>query len=69
MPRLRALISAAAAIGFAAAGLTVPAAPAQAAITQTVLFDKGEAGYGCYRIPAIVKTTVSKLGGQFSGPA
>ncbi|MEV0804296.1 sialidase family protein [Kribbella sp. NPDC050281] len=61
MPRLRALISSAAAIGFAAAGLTVPAGPAQAAITQTVLFNKGDAGYGCYRIPAIVKTKAGTL--------
>ncbi|GAB2592449.1 exo-alpha-sialidase [Kribbella endophytica] len=31
------------------------------AITQTVLFDKGGAGYGCYRIPAIVRTKAGTL--------
>lgn len=31
------------------------------AITQTVLFDKGGAGYGCYRIPAIVRTKTGTL--------
>jgi sialidase-1 len=35
--------------------------PAQAAVTQTVLFDKGFAGYGCYRIPAIVRTKAGTL--------
>ncbi|MFI5731796.1 exo-alpha-sialidase [Kribbella sp. NPDC051587] len=51
-----------------AATLLVPAfaVPAQAdnqpaAITQTVLFNKGDAGYGCYRIPAIVKTKTGAL--------
>jgi sialidase-1 len=34
---------------------------AEAAVTQTVLFDKGFAGYGCYRIPAIVRTTAGTL--------
>ncbi|WP_432940113.1 exo-alpha-sialidase [Kribbella sp. CA-253562] len=39
-----------------------PAATNQpAAITQTVLFDKGGAGYGCYRIPAIVRTKAGTL--------
>src|SRR4051812_29581936 len=37
------------------------ARPAQAAVTQTVLFDKGFAGYGCYRIPAIVRTKAGTL--------
>ncbi len=32
-----------------------------AAITQTVLFNKGDAGYGCYRIPAIVRTKAGTL--------
>ncbi|WP_433160983.1 exo-alpha-sialidase [Kribbella sp. CA-247076] len=32
-----------------------------AAITQTVLFNKGDAGYGCYRIPAIVRTKSGAL--------
>jgi len=50
MPKLKALVTA-----LALAALVVPAPPAaQAAVTQTVLFDKGDAGYGCYRIPAIV---------------
>ncbi len=31
------------------------------AISQTVLFDKGGAGYGCYRIPAIVRTKAGTL--------
>jgi sialidase-1 len=35
--------------------------PAEAAVTQTVLFDKGFAGYGCYRIPAIVRTKAGTL--------
>ncbi|HEY0472743.1 MAG TPA: sialidase family protein [Kribbella sp.] len=30
-------------------------------MTQTVLFDKGGAGYGCYRIPAIVRTKAGTL--------
>ena len=47
------------AVALAAAGLTVPAS--QAAVTQTVLFNKGDAGYGCYRIPAIVKTKTGTL--------
>ncbi|GAA0618715.1 laminin G [Kribbella sandramycini] len=46
--------------------LLVPAVSAEAdlqpaAITQTVLFNKGDAGYGCYRIPAIVKTKTGAL--------
>ncbi|MET9316083.1 sialidase family protein [Kribbella sp. NPDC003505] len=57
MPKLKALVTA-----LALAALVVPAAPpAQAAVTQTVLFDKGDAGYGCYRIPAIVKTKAGTL--------
>ncbi|GAB3810054.1 sialidase family protein [Kribbella italica] len=39
----------------------VTGTPASAAITQTVLFDKGGAGYGCYRIPAIVRTKAGTL--------
>ena len=49
------------ALALATAGLALPTAPAQAAITQTVLFNKGDAGYGCYRIPAIVKTKAGTL--------
>jgi len=57
MPKLKALVTA-----LALAALVVPAPPAaQAAVTQTVLFDKGDAGYGCYRIPAIVKTKAGTL--------
>ncbi|MEV6272250.1 sialidase family protein [Kribbella sp. NPDC051936] len=57
MPRFKALVTA-----LALAALIVPAPPAaQAAVTQTVLFDKGDAGYGCYRIPAIVKTKAGTL--------
>ncbi|MGY4772309.1 exo-alpha-sialidase [Kribbella sp. CWNU-51] len=48
-------------LALATAGLALPTAPAQAAITQTVLFDRGDAGYGCYRIPAIVKTKAGTL--------
>ncbi|MFG1817432.1 exo-alpha-sialidase [Kribbella sp. NPDC049174] len=57
-----------------ALALLVPATPAAArpptdarqdfepaAITQTVLFNKGDAGYGCYRIPAIVRTKSGAL--------
>ncbi|WP_350274022.1 sialidase family protein [Kribbella sp. HUAS MG21] len=49
------------ALALVAAALTFPAPPAQAAVTQTVLFNKGDAGYGCYRIPAIVKTKTGAL--------
>ncbi|MGW5195054.1 exo-alpha-sialidase [Kribbella sp. NPDC004138] len=57
MPRFKALVTA-----LALAALVVPAPPAaQAAVTQTVLFDKGDAGFGCYRIPAIVKTKAGTL--------
>ncbi|MGW6279553.1 exo-alpha-sialidase [Kribbella sp. NPDC055071] len=48
-------------LAAATAGLSIPPTPAQAAVTQTVLFDKGDAGYGCYRIPAIVRTTAGTL--------
>jgi len=51
-----------------ALGLLLPIMPMYAeadnqpaAITQTVLFNKGDAGYGCYRIPAIVKTKTGAL--------
>lgn len=60
-----------------ALALLIPAAPAAArppspgeagavasspaAVTQTVLFNKGDAGYGCYRIPAIVRTKAGTL--------
>lgn len=54
MPRL--LVAA-----LVAATLTLPAPPAHAAVIQTVLFNKGDAGYGCYRIPAIVKTKTGAL--------
>ncbi|MER7249538.1 sialidase family protein [Kribbella sp. NPDC000426] len=57
MPRLKLLLTA---LALTAAGLTGQT-QAQAAITQTVLFDKGDAGYGCYRIPAIVKTKAGTL--------
>ncbi|WP_432880021.1 exo-alpha-sialidase [Kribbella sp. CA-245084] len=57
MPKLKLLLTA---LALTAASLTVPT-QAQAAITQTVLFDKGDAGYGCYRIPAIVKTKAGTL--------
>lgn len=49
------------ALALVAATLTLPAPPAHAAVTQTVLFNKGDAGYGCYRIPAIVKTKTGAL--------
>ena len=45
--------------GLVAAPQQTP--PADAAVTQTVLFDKGFAGYGCYRIPAIVRTKLGTL--------
>lgn len=51
-----------------ALGLLLPTVPMYAeadnqpaAITQTVLFNKGDGGYGCYRIPAIVKTKTGAL--------
>ncbi|WUJ71885.1 exo-alpha-sialidase [Kribbella soli] len=57
MPKLKLLLMA---LALTAASLTMPT-QAQAAITQTVLFNKGDAGYGCYRIPAIVKTKAGTL--------
>ncbi|MFC0628999.1 exo-alpha-sialidase [Kribbella deserti] len=54
-------------LGLLAAGLiatppTSTAAPSQTtAVSQLVLFDKGVAGYGCYRIPAIVRTKTGTL--------
>ncbi|MFF0264163.1 exo-alpha-sialidase [Kribbella sp. NPDC004536] len=57
MPRFKALMTA-----LLLAALTIPIpTTAQAAVTTTVLFNKGDAGYGCYRIPAIVKTTTGAL--------
>ncbi|MDX2973013.1 sialidase family protein [Kribbella solani] len=71
MPRLKIL----AALALTAATLTLPT-PTQAtsrattqattqatvqAVTQTVLFNKGDAGFGCYRIPAIVRTKSGAL--------
>jgi sialidase-1 len=47
-------------LALTAASLTFPT-QAQAAINQTVLFNKGDAGYGCYRIPAIVRTRSGAL--------
>ncbi|MET9270682.1 sialidase family protein [Kribbella sp. NPDC003557] len=58
MPKLTALV---AALALAALALAAPAPPARAAVTQAVLFNKGDAGYGCYRIPAIVKTKAGTL--------
>jgi sialidase-1 len=58
MPKLKLLLTA---LALTAATLTTPTTQAQAAITQTVLFNKGDAGYGCYRIPAIVKTKAGTL--------
>ncbi|GAA1603585.1 exo-alpha-sialidase [Kribbella hippodromi] len=64
MPKLKIL----AALALTAATLTPPtqaaATQAQAqpqAVTQTVLFNKGDAGFGCYRIPAIVRTKSGAL--------
>ncbi|MDX6235231.1 MAG: sialidase [Kribbellaceae bacterium] len=45
--------------GLAAAG--DQGQSAAAAVTQLTLFDKGGAGYGCYRIPAIVRTKTGAL--------
>ncbi|WP_410784884.1 exo-alpha-sialidase [Kribbella sp. C-35] len=56
MPKLKALLTV---LALAVPALTIQ--PAQAAVTQTVLFDKGDAGFGCYRIPAIVKTKAGTL--------
>lgn len=64
MPRVRRLMSSALTITLLAAGLTVAGEqeqPAAAAVTQLVLFEKGGAGYGCYRIPAIVRTKTGAL--------
>ncbi|MDX6236077.1 MAG: sialidase, partial [Kribbellaceae bacterium] len=47
------------ATGLAAAG--DQGQPAAAAVTQLTLFDQGGAGYGCYRIPAIVRTKAGTL--------
>ncbi|MEV4260022.1 sialidase family protein [Kribbella sp. NPDC049584] len=56
MPKLKPVL-----LALALVALSIPTTPAQAAITQTVLFNKGDAGYGCYRIPAIVKTKAGTL--------
>src|SRR5258707_10688138 len=58
MPKLKLLLTA---LALTTAALTIPTTQAQAAITETVLFNKGDAGYGCYRIPAIVKTMAGTL--------
>ncbi|WP_427889944.1 exo-alpha-sialidase [Kribbella sp. GL6] len=55
MPRFTALATA------LVLALAVPLPFVQAAVTTTVLFTKGDAGYGCYRIPAIVKTKTGAL--------
>lgn len=57
MPKLRILLTA---LALTAASLTLPT-QAHAAVNQTVLFNKGDAGYGCYRIPAIVRTKSGAL--------
>jgi len=61
MPRVLRLLAATLAIPLLITGLST-VAPSQAApiaepaaVTQTVLFNKGDYGYGCYRIPAIVR--------------
>ncbi|MGW6199600.1 exo-alpha-sialidase [Kribbella sp. NPDC055110] len=56
MPKLKALLTV-----LALAALTIPTPIAQAAVTTTVLFNQGDAGFGCYRIPAIVKTKAGTL--------
>ena len=51
-------------IALVAAGLTASTDrdhPAAAAVTQLTLFEKGASGYGCYRIPAIVRTRTGAL--------
>jgi sialidase-1 len=61
MPRFRPLMVS---LALLAAGLIAApqqTQPAEAAVTQTVLFDQGGAGYGCYRIPAIVRTKLGTL--------
>ncbi|MEV4754722.1 sialidase family protein [Micromonospora sp. NPDC049559] len=47
--------------GASAVTTTAAPRPAEAAITQQVLFRKGTFGYGCYRIPAIVRTNANTL--------
>ena len=64
MPSFRRFLIQVLTLCLLAAGLVAApqqARPAQAAVTQTVLFDKGFAGYGCYRIPAIVRTKAGTL--------
>ncbi|WP_238015698.1 sialidase family protein [Dactylosporangium sp. AC04546] len=64
--RARLVVAATAAAVVAAAGLT---APARASVTvgggnvgvQQVLFRGGAAGYGCFRIPALVRTAAGSL--------
>ncbi|WP_433007827.1 exo-alpha-sialidase [Kribbella sp. CA-294648] len=60
MPRFRPLLIS---LALLAAGLAGPqqTQPAEAAVVQSVLFQKGGAGYGCYRIPAIVRTKLGTL--------
>ncbi|TWD74863.1 sialidase-1 [Kribbella amoyensis] len=64
MPRPRRLLFILLSTALLSAGLLAGSdqiPPASAAVTQTVLFNKGDAGYGCYRIPAIVRTTAGTL--------
>lgn len=61
MPKFRPLMISLALLAAGLVAVPQQAQPAEAAVTQTVLFDKGGAGYGCYRIPAIVRTKLGTL--------
>ncbi|MDX6259129.1 MAG: sialidase [Kribbellaceae bacterium] len=61
MPRFRPLMVSLALLAAGLVAVPQQTQPAEAAVTQTVLFDKGGAGYGCYRIPAIVRTKLGTL--------
>lgn len=61
MPRLRPLLISLALLAAGLVAVPQQTQPAEAAVVQSVLFEKGGAGYGCYRIPAIVRTKLGTL--------
>lgn len=48
-------------VSATAAAIAQPAPPAKAALSHTVLFDRGTFGANCYRIPALVRTKSGAL--------
>ncbi|MEU4394574.1 sialidase family protein [Kribbella sp. NPDC023855] len=61
MPRFRPLLVFLALLATGLVAGPQQTQPAEAAVVQSVLFEKGGAGYGCYRIPAIVRTKLGTL--------